>query len=284
MSKSIYEKLRKIPDGYIGMISILFMLIPVLYPLGLPLPVSAPTKGFYQTIVSLPPGSIICIDGGGGMASWSEYESSMLAMLKLLLSRPIKWFSWGTSSDGPVMTDILLKRIDPAKTFGKVYGKDYLTLGYIGADEMTIAAVAANTHSVASVDFFGKGLSQYPLWNEVNNAKDFALIISISGSCTNMDVESRQWNAIYGKKILEINMACCSPMSINYFPSIMPGGLWGAKGGTELEVLSGFPGPGARLTDASNLGLIPFIVFLLLGNIGYIGTRYLMKEGEETKK
>ena len=69
-------------------------------------------------------------------------------------------------------------------------------------------------------------------------------------------------------------------MSMNYFPDVMPGGLWGVKGGTELEVLSKFPGPGARLSDAQNLGLMPFILFLILGNIGYFGSKYIAKEDE----
>ena len=95
-----------------------------------------------------------------------------------------------------------------------------------------------------------------------------------------MDVESRQWYAVYGLKVLEINSASCSAMSINYFPNIMPGGLWGSKGGAELEILSGFAGPGLRLNDAANLGLMPFLVFLAVANIGYLGARYLSKEKE----
>jgi len=282
MSRSIFEKLRSIPDQYLALISILFMLIPVIYPLGLPLPISAPTRGYYQTIENLPSGSIVVIDNGPSIAQWSQFESPELATYKLLLSRPLKWLSWGTTTDGPVMNDILLKRIDPEKTFGKVYGTDYLILGYIPGYETAIAAVARDTHAVATNDYYGNSVTQYPLWNEITNAKSFALVISINTGCTNMDVESRQWYAIYGLKILEINSASCSAVSINYFPNIMPGGLWGSKGGAELEILSHFPGPGLRLNDAANLGLIPFLVSLAVANIGYLGTRYLRKEKKAT--
>lgn len=274
---SIYKKLREIPDGYLGLLSILFMLIPVLYPLGLPIEISEPTRGFYNTLMNLPEGSIVCIDASGGFASWDEFHASMVATLKVLFSRPIKWFAWGYGYDGPVMVDVVLKEINP-QGFGKQYGRDYLVLPYVSGVEMAVAAVASDTKSVFTSDFYGNSLSQYALWNELGSADDYAIVITISGSCLNMDQETRQWYTIHGKKLLEINMACCSPMSMNYYPSVMPGGLWGVKGGTELEVLSRFAGPGARLSDAQNLGLMPFILFLILGNIGYFGGRFMEKE------
>jgi hypothetical protein len=276
---SIYKKLREIPDGILGILTVVFILIPVVYPMGLPIQISAPTKGFYNTLKNLPEGSIICIDAGGGFASWDEFEASMTATLKVLLSSPVKWFSWGYSMDGSAMVDIVLDAINP-ESYGKVYGEDYLVLPYISGVEMAVAAVAADTQAVATKDYYGNDLTQYPLWSELGNADDYALVLSISGSCLNMDQETRQWYTLYGKKLLEINMACCSPMSMNYFPDVMPGGLWGVKGGTELEVLSKFPGPGARLSDAQNLGLMPFILFLILGNIGYFGSKYIEKEDE----
>lgn len=277
---SIYKKLREIPEGYLGLLSIVFMLIPVLYPMGLPLQISGPTKGFYNTLQNLPEGSIVCIDASGGFASYDEFESSITATLKVMLSLPIKWMAWGYGTDGPVMIDLILKGIDPA-SFGKEYGKDYLVLPYIAGVEMAVAAIAQDTHAVATTDFYGNDLSQYDLWDEISGAEDFALVLSISGSCLNMDQEVRQWYTIHGLNVLEINMACCSPMSMNYYPDVMPGGLWGAKGGTELEVLSGYPGPGARLSDAQNLGLMPFLLFLILGNVGYFGSKYLEKEEDQ---
>jgi hypothetical protein len=253
------------------------MLIPILYPMGLPLQISEPTKGYYSTLNNLPEGSIVCIDGGGSFASLDEFEASLTATMKVMLSLPIKWFSWGYGSDGPILMDMVLDNINPA-SFGKEYGTDFLVLPYIAGGEMAVASVASDTHAVATVDFYGNDLSQYPLWDEITGADDFALVITISGSCLNMDQETRQWYTMYGIKLLEINMACCSPMSANYYPDVMPGGLWGCKGGTELEVLSGFPGPGARLSDSQNLSLFPFILFLILGNIGYFGALYLEKE------
>lgn len=274
---SIYKKLREIPNGYLGILSIIFMLIPILYPLGLPLKISEPTKGYYNTLNNLPEGSIVCIDAQPGFSYIDEFEASITATLKVMLSLPIKWFAWGYGSDGPIMFDMILDEIGPEK-FGKVYGEDYLILPYITGGEMAVASVASDTHAIATNDFYGNELSQYPLWDEIHGAEDFALVISISTSCLNMDQETRQWYTIQGKQILEINMACCSPMSMNYYPDVMPGGLWGCKGGTELEVLSGYPGPGARLSDTQNLGLFPFLLFLLLGNIGYFGSKYIEKE------
>lgn len=277
MKVSIYKKLREIPDGYLGVLSIIFILIPIIYPMGLPLQISDPTKGFYNTLRNLPEGSIVCIDAGGGFASLDEFESSITVTMKLMLSLPIKWFAWGYSTDGAILMDMVLKNIKP-ENFGKVYGEDYLVLPYIAGIEMAVASVASDTHAVATNDYYGNDLSQYPLWEELTGAEDYALVLTISGSCLNMDQETRQWYSLYGKQLLEINMACCSPMSANYFPDVMPGGLWGVKGGTELEVLSGFPGPGARLSDTQNLALMPFLVFLILGNIGYFGSLYLEKE------
>lgn len=280
MSKSIYEKLRTIPEGYLGILTVIFILIPVIYPMGLPLIVTETTKGYYQAITDLPEGSIICIDNGANFGSWDEFEAAMTATLRVLLNSDVKWFSWGYGMDGNVVMDVILKKIN-AEQYGKVYGEDYILLPYLAGMEMAVATIASDTHTAFTKDFYGNDLSQYPLWDELTGAENYDLAITITSNSMTMDIEARQWFTAHGIQIIEINISSTAPMSMKYYPDVLPGGLWGAKGGTEMELLSGYPGPGARISDSQNLGLLPFIVFLILGNVGYLGTKYSSRKEEE---
>ena len=56
-------------------------------------------------------------------------------------------------------------------------------------------------------------------------------------------------------------------MAAPYYPTQIQGFLSGSGAGTELEVVSGNPGPGAAMGDAKNLGILPFLAAILWMNI-----------------
>jgi len=107
---------------------------------------------------------------------------------------------------------------------------------------------------------------------------DIDLLIFQHTACTSVEWPIRQWVVPYGMKVITMTLGCCGPMAAPYYPKQILGFLAGSGMGTELEVLSGHPGPGAVMSDAKNFGVLGLLVFLVFGNLSYLGKRFGRKE------
>lgn len=57
----------------------------------------------------------------------------------------------------------------------------------------------------------------------------------------------------------------------------------GAAGAAELEMITGLKGDGTKMADATDLGGVSTVILVVLGNIAYLGGRFLGKKKEEEK-
>jgi len=276
--ETIWEKLGTINYKWLYVISIIAMIYPILSPMGLPVTISEPVRGFKDTIDSLPEGAVVIWQEGGGGSVYDEIRPAMVAAWKVLMSRPIRVIAWSDTSEGPVILVDTVHKIDPEENYGKVYGEDYVILGYLPGDETATASVATNIRKSFSTDYFGKSIEGMTVFDGVETGKDVDLIIQIYTGCYNYDWIVRQWVVPLGTKTLGITMACCGPMLAPYYPEMCQGYLSGTAGGTELEILGGVLGEGAVVSDAKNLGLFPLMLFIVFGNIAFLYKKYVKKE------
>jgi hypothetical protein len=277
--KSIWYKMGNIDYRWLYALSIIFTLFPVLYPLGLPVTVSAGTVGYFEAIDKLPPGSVVAVSFGASAQLLDEQDAQFIATWKLLFQRDLKVLVYSSLQDGPIlMQNYFGKRVIP-ESYGKVYGKDYVVLGYALLGEAGEASMAISIRGVYSTDQAGTPLDSLPMMANINSAKDIDLLIFVYTSCTDVEWPVRQWVTPYGTKCIIATLGCCGPMAVPYYPAQVQGFLSGSGMGTELEVLGRVPGPGAAMSDAKNIGILPFLVFFVLGNLSYLGKRF--KWGEK---
>jgi hypothetical protein len=102
---------------------------------------------------------------------------------------------------------------------------------------------------------------------DIDDQNDIDLLIYEYTSCTDIEWAVRQWVVPYNTKVLATTLGCCGPMAAPYYPTQVQGFLSGSGAGTELEVVSKHPGPGAAMSDSKSLGILPFLAFIIYGNL-----------------
>jgi hypothetical protein len=273
------SKLDRIDRRWLYAFTIILVIIPIVSPLGLPVKVSKPTRDFYNVISSLPEGSVVVYEEGSISGQYDVTRAACLATFKLIFSYPVKFIAFCDSADGPVLLKDMLSMVDP-ESYGKEYGEDYVIFGLAPGGETATASFATDIRKTYSTDLYGTPIDEIPLMSEINSAENVDLIIQVFVGCYNCDWVVRQWVVPYNTKYLGITSECCTPMIAAYYPASCKAYLPGTIGATEMEILARLPGEGATVSDAKNLGLIPMILFIILGNIAYFRKRF----GKEEEK
>ena len=271
--KNVWERLGEIDYRWLYALSLVLMVVPILRPFGLPTVVSEPTKGYYKAIVDLPPGSVIAVSFGSSLALLDEQEAQFIATWKIYFQHDLKVIFYCTYADSMIILNEELDKIVKPESYGKLYGEDYVRLPYAPLGESGEASFATNIRGVYPTDIYGTPLDEIPMMKDINDYRGIDLIHFQYTSCTDVEFPIRQWVVPYGMKCIITTLGCCGPMAAPYYPKQIQGFLSGSGMGTELEVLSGNPGPGAIMSDAKNLGILGLLLFLLLGNISYIGKK-----------
>jgi hypothetical protein len=262
------ERLAKATRFYqiIWALCLIGMFIPLVRPLGLPVEVSEPVTDYYNRIVELPEGSVIAVSFGASASLLDEQEAQFLATWKTIFKNGYKVIFYCSTEDASIIINNELAVVVP-ESFGYTYGEDYVILPYSPLGEAGQAAFAQSIRSIYSTDINGDPLNSIPLVQDIDNHEGIDLLIYQYTSCTDIEWAVRQWVVPYNTKVIATTLGCCGPMAAPYYPTQIQGFLSGSGAGTELEVVSGNPGPGAAMSDAKNLGILPFLAAIIWMNV-----------------
>jgi hypothetical protein len=262
------ERLSKATRFYqiIWALCLVGMFIPLVSPLGLPVKVSEPVKDYYNSIVDLPEGSVIAVSFGASASLLDEQEAQFLATWKTIFETGHKVILYCTTEDSSIIIKNELEVVVP-ESYGYTYGEDYVILPFSPLGEAGEAAFAQDIRSIYSTDINETPLDNLPLMQDINDESGIDLLIFQYTACTSVEWVVRQWVVPYNKPVLGTTLGCCGPMAAPYYPTQVQGFLSGSGAGTELEVISGNPGPGAAMSDAKNLGILPFLAAILWMNV-----------------
>ncbi|MCW4048675.1 MAG: hypothetical protein NWE89_02955 [Candidatus Bathyarchaeota archaeon] len=278
---SVLSKLGKIDYRWLYITSLILTAIPLVYPIGLSVTLSQPVKDYYSAIQDLPEGSVIAVSFGGSASLLDEQEAQFLATWKTIFSLGHKVLFYSTTEDGPmILQDHLGDKVKP-EDYGYTYGEDYVELGFSPLGEPGEASFAANIRGVYAADKYGTPLDDLPMMVDINDYSGIDLLMFQYTACTSIEWVVRQWSVPYQTKVIATTLGCCGPMAAPYYPSQIEGFLSGSGAGTELEVLSGNPGPGAAMSDSKSIGILPQLVFIAFGNIAYFANKYMKKEDDQ---
>jgi hypothetical protein len=252
---------------------LLFIVVgaPLIRPLGLPLPITAPVLALYNKIESLPPGSVVLFEYGVGAASWPEHGPSIIAVLKHLLSKNVKIILISLyTAEGPTLFATRIKPAIASYLEKKTYGVDYVDFGFVTGYETAMAAIAEDMHKALPRDVYGTPVDQIPLMKNVRSARDLALVIA-TGYC---EPYIRQFYTPYGVPVAIMTWGMNAP---GYMPYISAGQLCGMVAGiraaAEYEILIKSPGEASASSDALSLSHLFIVVLIVIGNIQYYLTR-----------
>ncbi|RLE50997.1 MAG: hypothetical protein DRJ21_01030 [Candidatus Methanomethylicota archaeon] len=273
--KSIIEWIEAMPREVIYTIMLIVLIIPLIRPLGIPVPVSARIKEWHEFIQNLPEGSYVLVSIDYGAGTIPTFEPFMLATMHDLFSRPLKIVIMTTYADGPICYKSVMDKLKPEETYGKKYGEDYVFLGYIPGGETAMKAIGENLPKAVPMDFYRTPIDQIPMLKGITGAKDFAVVVTVTPSGDVSEGWIRQWVTPYGTPYLCCVLAMMEPTMMPYYQAGQCKALCTDAHAGEYEFLIGKPGEGIKKLDAFSLSLTVLAILIIIANILY----FVLKAG-----
>jgi len=272
--QSIWDRLENIPREILYGILLVVFVIPMVFPLGLPVPISSNVETWYDTIEALPPGSVVMIDFGYSGGGEPELGPMAVAVYKHLFRKDgIKVVAMSTSIEGTQLWDRAMDEIRP-ESYDAVYGVDYIHIGYIAGTETAMAAIGTDLRATTSTDYHGDSLSQFSIMDGINGAEDFDLLICYTTGGDQSEGWVRQWVTVYGTDYMCSVLAMMVPTMLPYQDAGQIISVTSGAQAGEMESLVRVPARGIKSADVITLTHILVIIYVLIGNVAA-----LMKRG-----
>lgn len=274
---NIILKLSRVDRRWIFLIIGLSVLIPLFFPLGLPIRATDTTQRVYDTFDSLEPNSRVLLSCEYGPSTKPEIHPMVIAVLHQLFKKNHKVYVTCLWPDGQFMADEALREV--AHQYNKQYGEDYVILGYRPGNEAIIKGMVRDLRAIFSTDIKGTKVQDIPMMEGVYKFEDFNFLFSASagfpGSIEWMQYATDNTNVQMSTGTTSIMVNDIMPFVVS---DQIQGILAGMPGAAEYETLVGKPGIGTSGMDAQSLAHLVIVLFIIFGNIGYFIERNRSKK------
>ena len=265
---NIILKLSRVERRWIFLIIGLSVLLPLFFPLGLPIRATDTTQIVYNAFDSLDPNSKVLLSCEYGPSTKPEIHPMVIAVLHQLFRNNHKVYVSCLWPDGQFMADEALRKVAPL--YNKTYGEDYVILGYKPGNEAVIKGMVRDLRAIFSTDVKGTKVEDIPMMTKIFKFEDFDFLFSASAGFPG----SIEWMQ-YATDNTDVKMSTgtTSIMVNDIMPFVVSkqiqGILAGMPGAAEYETLVGKPGIGTSGMDAQSLAHLIIVLFIIFGNIGY---------------
>ena len=260
------QKLDKLDRRWIFLIVGLLVLIPLIWPLPLPIIVSPRVQGFVETVDAVPDGSTVLMSCDWDPSGLPEMQPMTRTALRHLFSKNCKVIITCLWNGGPGIVDETCRGV--ADAMGKKYGVDWIDLGYKAGNEAVMVLMGQSIASTFPQDIRGGRTADYPIMHGIKNYSSFPLLVSISSGYPGTKEYVQQVQSRFHIKMVAGVTAVSAPEFYPYLQSHqLLGLLGGMAGAAEYEKARGESGAATR-------GMVPqsfahlFIAFCILAGNG----------------
>ncbi|CAN0269178.1 unnamed protein product, partial [Phaeothamnion confervicola] len=260
------ERLSRLDRRWIYLLVALSVMVPLIFPLRLPIKTTQPTRGVYEAINALPGGSVMLFSFDYGPGTKVELHPMAVAAMHLAFRHDVKIVAIALDPAGQAMANEAFHEVAPI--YKKEEGKDYVNLGYKAGNEAVLVSRGLNFRSTFPYDPQNK--SQNPLMARVSKLDDFALVGSWSAGSPGALEHIRLTQGAYGRPLVVGVTAVQTPEFFPYYRAgQIKGLLGGLRGAAELEVLAGVPGTATPGMDAQSSTHFMLAFLIILSNVAY---------------
>ena len=266
------ERMLKIDRRIIFLVIGLCTLLPLLYPVGLPIKISSEVRGVYNHIESLPERSVLFMSFDFDPASKPELHPQAIALLRHAFRKNLRVVTMTLWVTGTGLADQIVTQV--AKEMGKENGKDYVFLGWSPGNTAVIINLGQNLYSTFPSDYGGKPTNGLPVLDGVQSLKDVTYMVSLGAG--NPGVEA--WY-VFGKDKYKFEMGggCTGVMAPGLYPLLRSGQIngliGGLRGAAEYESLIDQKGKAVAGMDAQSATHVAIIVLVIICNVFYFSMR-----------
>ena len=279
--KKIANFILKIGDmdrRWIFIIIALVVLLPLFFPIGLPIRPTDSTQTAYDAMDDLEYGSKVLVSFEYGPSTKPEIHPMTYAVLRHLFKNGHKVYITCLWPDGQFMAEEAIEEISEQE-FNLTYGKDYVLLGFRPGNEAVVKGIVSNIRKLYSTDARGTLTDKIPMMEGINQLADFDFIFTASAGYPG----TVEW-VQYGADPTGVPMSTgVTSIQVN---EVMPyvqsgqvkGILAGMPGAAEYEKLVGVPGIGTSGMDAQSIAHLVIVLFIIFGNVSFFIERQRQKK------
>jgi hypothetical protein len=258
----------------------LLVLLPLLFPLALPLTVSPRVRSFHDAIAKVPDGSTVFMPCDYDPGAIPELVPMTRTALKQLFDKRCKVVVICLWNGGAGLVDNVVRGV--ANENHKQDGVDYVNLGFKEGREAVMVVMGQGIANAFPKDYEGKDTRSLPIMAHVRDYTSFPLLVSISAGYPG----TKEWVQQVGQRFtnaagrsMPIVSGCTAVSAPEYYAYVSTGQLKGLLGGlagaAEYEDLVHVKGTATRGMDGQSLAHLAIIFFILLGN----GLQYFTRRG-----
>jgi hypothetical protein len=276
--EDVFLKIGSVDRRWIFLIIAAVVIVPLLVPIGLPIRATDTTKDVYDAIERLPAGSNVLLSTEYSPSTRPENHPMTISILRHLFKNNHKVFVTCLWPDGQFMAQDALNQV-AKNEFNKVYGEDYVFLGFRPGNEAVVKGIVSNIRKLYTVDVYQKKIDEIPLMKGINNFKDFDFLFSSSAGFPG----TIEW-VQYASDPTGVPMASgVTSIQVNeVMPYVqagqMVGVLAGMPGAAEYESLINQKGSATSGMDAQSVAHLVIVLFIILGNISFFIERKRSKK------
>jgi hypothetical protein len=266
------ERMLRIDRRIIFLVIGLCTLLPLLYPVGLPIKISSEVRGVYDHIEALPERSVFFMSFDFDPASKPELHPQAIALLRHAFRKNLRVVTMTLWVTGTGLAEQIVTQV--AKEMGKENGKDYVFLGWSPGNTAVIINLGQNLYNTFPSDYGGKPTKGLPVLDGVQSLKDVTYLVSLGAG--NPGVEA--WY-VFGKDKYKFEMGggCTGVMAPGLYPLLRSGQIngliGGLRGAAEYESLIDQKGKAVAGMDAQSATHVAIIVLVIICNLFYFSMR-----------
>lgn len=196
-------------------------------------------QAYFDTIEALPAGSIVLLSSDFDPASAAELEPMFEGTIHHLFRKNLRVISIATWPAAPPFSRSAFSRIAPQ--YGKVYGTDWVELGFLVGDDVAMGIIGQSLRSAFRNDVRNKApYDNFPVLRDVSDSsRGIAMLITISAGFPGILEWIPQLCSRYGVPVLAGATAVQTPSMYPYYPNPLKGFLGSATGATQyLQILA----------------------------------------------
>lgn len=256
----------------------LVVILPLFFPLGLPIRATNSSQAVYNVVEELKAGDKALVSFEYGPSTKPEIHPMTVALLRHLFEKDVKIYVTCLWPDGQFMAMEALEQVAEDQ-YNKVYGEDYVLLGFRPGNEAVIKGLVSNLRKVFTVDSRGNFLEDIPMMAGINQVADFDYLFSASAGYPG----TVEW-VQYAADPVGITMSTgTTSIQVNeVMPYVQSGQIIGILGGmpgaAEYESLIGQAGIGTSGMDAQSVAHLVIVGFIIFGNISFFIERRRSKK------
>ncbi len=247
--------------------------LPFLMTISQKIVVSKIVRQVYDELDRLEPGSKVLLSFDYDPASAPELQPMAETFIAECFKRDIKIIIMGLWPMGPQQANQALDTVLARMKYtpqDKVYGVDYVNLGYQPGGEFVIQRMGSSFRSMFHSDVRGTPYEEIPLVHNVKNFSNIDYSFNLSSGFPGTVEWVQVSVARYGLRLGAGNTAVQAPAVYPYVQANQLHGLLGGmNGGAEFEAAAKNPGKATLYMIPQSLSHLVVIGFIIIGNVAY---------------